>query len=202
MYNLQIGSERITSGPEGTVANMLRSITRLLTGAEFMSPDATNAIKLQSLLTLVEENIHVTMKMKHPAPSLLDYMYYWDFGKAKLVCQILHPPEILLSHSRACNGSFCYCKIKSHSSPWTRQTLQRWGNGRVNMGSVFDSLLLGSKQQNVQLAHCPCQPMGQTCHKILLTEMWKKKSSKERKRKWRRVMSWRLQSWKREMADK
>ena len=30
----------------------------------------------------------------------------------------------------------------------------------MNMGSVFDSLLLGSKQPNFQLVHCPCQPMG------------------------------------------
>lgn len=56
---LQIGSERITNGPEGTVANktmqscelMLRSTTRLLKASEFMSPEATHAIKLQSLLT-------------------------------------------------------------------------------------------------------------------------------------------------------
>ena len=27
------------------------------------------------------------------------------------------------------------------------------------MGSVFDSLLLGSKQQNFQLAHCPCHSL-------------------------------------------
>ena len=59
---------------------MSRNITRLLKASEFMSPDATNAIKLQSLLILVVENIHVTTKMKHPAPSLLDY--YRDFGKA------------------------------------------------------------------------------------------------------------------------
>ena len=69
---LQIGSERITNRPEGTVANktmqpcelMLRSTTRLLKASEFMSPEATHAIKLQSLLTLVVENIHVTTKMK------------------------------------------------------------------------------------------------------------------------------------------
>ena len=79
---LQIGSERITNGPEGTVANktmqsceinMLKSITRLLKASEFMSPDAANTIKLQSLLTLVVENLHATKKMKHPALSLLDY---------------------------------------------------------------------------------------------------------------------------------
>ena len=52
---------------------MLKSITGLLKASEFMSPDATNAIKLQSLLTLVVENLHATTKMKHPAPSLLDY---------------------------------------------------------------------------------------------------------------------------------
>ena len=85
---LQIGSERITNGPEGTVANktmqscelMLKSITCLLKASEFMSPDATNAIKPQSLLTLVVENLSTTTKMKHPAPSLLDYCR--DFGKA------------------------------------------------------------------------------------------------------------------------
>ena len=74
---LQIGSERITSGPECTVANktiqscelISKSITRLLKSSEYMSPDATNAIKLQSLLTLVVENLHASTKMKHPAPS-------------------------------------------------------------------------------------------------------------------------------------
>ena len=73
----QIGSERIASGPERTVASktiqscerMLKSITGLLKASEFMSPEATNAIKLQSLLTLVVENLHATTKMKHPAPS-------------------------------------------------------------------------------------------------------------------------------------
>jgi len=59
---------------------MLKSITRLLKASEFMSPDATNAIKLQSLLTLVMENLQATMKMKHSAPSLLDYCR--DFEKA------------------------------------------------------------------------------------------------------------------------
>ena len=59
---------------------MLRRITRLLKASEFISPDATNAIRLQSLFTLVVENLHVTAKMKQPAPSLLDYCR--DFGKA------------------------------------------------------------------------------------------------------------------------
>ena len=59
---------------------MLKSITRLLEASEFTSPDGTNAIKLLSLLTLVVENLHATMKMKHSAPSLLDYC--WDFEKA------------------------------------------------------------------------------------------------------------------------
>ena len=49
---------------------MLRRITRLLKASEFMSPDATNAIRLQSRFTLVVENLHVTTKMKQPAPSL------------------------------------------------------------------------------------------------------------------------------------
>ena len=43
--------------------------------------DATNAIKLQSLLTLVVDNLHATARMKHPPPSLLDYCR--DFGKAE-----------------------------------------------------------------------------------------------------------------------
>ena len=85
---LQIGSERITNGPESTVANktmqpcelMLKSITRVLKASEFMSPDATNAIQLQSLLNSVVANLHATTKMKHPAPSLLDHC--GDFGKA------------------------------------------------------------------------------------------------------------------------
>ena len=85
---LQIGSERITNGPESTVANktmqscelMLKSINCVLKSSEFMSPDATNVIKLQSVLNLVVENLHATTKMKHPAPSLLDHR--GDFGKA------------------------------------------------------------------------------------------------------------------------
>ena len=53
----------------------------------------------------------------------------------------------------------------------------------MNMGSVFHSLLLDSKQPNFQLVHCPYQPMG---YKLatrlgLSTAMWKKKSLKERK---------------------
>ena len=53
----------------------------------------------------------------------------------------------------------------------------------MNMGSVFDSLLLGSKQPNFQLVHRPCQPMGYkpTTRLGLSTAMWKKKSLKERK---------------------
>ncbi|KAL9966469.1 hypothetical protein ACROYT_G024550 [Oculina patagonica] len=88
---LQIGSERITNGPESTVASktmkscvlillILSSISRLLKLSEFISPDAANAINLQSLLTLVIENLHTTTKKKHPAPSLLDYCR--EFGKA------------------------------------------------------------------------------------------------------------------------
>ena len=51
------------------------------------------------------------------------------------------------------------------------------------MGSVFDSLLLGSKQPNFQLVHCPCQPMGYkpTTRLGLSTAIWKKKSLKEKK---------------------
>ena len=83
------------------------------------------------------------------APSLLDH---------KLVYQLLHPPEILLSHSRACNGSFCFEKLNTIPVvPMDKTSIAKWGNGRVNMDSVFDSLLLGSKQQNFQLAYCPCQ---------------------------------------------
>ena len=59
---VQIASERITNGPEGT------KITRLLEASEFMSPDASNAIQLQSLLTLVVENLQATTKVKQPAP--------------------------------------------------------------------------------------------------------------------------------------
>lgn len=78
---MQIGSERITNGPEGTVANKtIESCNRLLKASEFVSPDATNAIKLQSLFTLTVENLHATTKMKHPAISLQDY--FRDFGKA------------------------------------------------------------------------------------------------------------------------
>ena len=53
----------------------------------------------------------------------------------------------------------------------------------VNMGSVFESLLLGSKQPNFQLIHCPCQPMGYkpTTRLGLSTAMWKRKSLKEKK---------------------
>ena len=101
---------------------MLKSIAHLLEASEFTSPDGTNMIKLQSLLTLVVENLHATMKMKHSAPSLLDYC--WDFEKAmresiKRVTnwsiKYFTKPEIILSHSTTHNGSFCYCKIKSDS---------------------------------------------------------------------------------------
>ena len=53
----------------------------------------------------------------------------------------------------------------------------------MNMGSVFDSLLLGSKQPNFQLVRCPCLPMGYkpTTRLGLSTAMWKKTSLKERK---------------------
>ena len=74
-------------------------------------------------------------------------------------------------------------KLSLGAPAWTRRTLQRWRNGPVNMGSVFDSLLLGSKRPNFQLVHCPCQPMGYkpTTRLGLSTAIWKKKSLKEKK---------------------
>ena len=59
---------------------MLKNNDRLLKTSEFTSPDAANAIMLQSLLTSVVENVYTTTKMKHLAPSLLDYCQ--DFGTA------------------------------------------------------------------------------------------------------------------------
>ena len=78
----QLGTNKITNGPEGTVSNktnkscelMLNSVTQLLTVLEVLSPEATEAINL------VVESLHATTKIKHPAPSLLDYSR--DFGKA------------------------------------------------------------------------------------------------------------------------
>ena len=84
----QLGTNKITNGQEGTASNktnkscelMLNSVTQLLTVLEVLSPEATEAINLKSLLTLVVESLHATTKIKHPAPSLLDYSR--DFGKA------------------------------------------------------------------------------------------------------------------------
>ena len=84
----QLGTNKITNGPEGTVSSktskscelLLSSITQLLTVLEVLSPEATEAIYLKSLLTLVVESLHTTTKIKHPAPSPLDYAR--DFGKA------------------------------------------------------------------------------------------------------------------------
>lgn len=84
----QLGTAKVTNGPEGTVSSkiikscelMLNSITQLLTALEVLNPDAADAINLQSLLTLVVESLHATTKIKHPAPSLLDYCRV--FGKA------------------------------------------------------------------------------------------------------------------------
>ena len=84
----QLGTNKITNGPEGTVSNktnkscqlMLNRVTQLLTVLEVLSPEAREAINLKSLLTLVVESLHATTKIKHPTPSLLDYSR--DFGKA------------------------------------------------------------------------------------------------------------------------
>ena len=59
---------------------MLNSVTQLHTVLEVLSPEATEAINLKSLLTLVVESLHATTKIKHPAPSLIDYSR--DFEKA------------------------------------------------------------------------------------------------------------------------
>ena len=100
-----------------------------------------------------------------------------DFGKAmrelfyannKLVYQLLHPPEILLSHSKACNGSFCYCKIKYNSSSahgqdehskmreWAsehgqcvRQLTVRQQTTKFSAGILSMSVCLGYKPTNV-----------------------------------------------------
>ena len=84
----QLGTDKVTNGPESTVSSktsqscklMLDSITQLLKASEVLNPEATDAINLQSLLTLVVKSLHATTKIKHPAPSLLDYCK--DFGKA------------------------------------------------------------------------------------------------------------------------
>ena len=67
---------------------------------------------------------HVTMKMKHPAPSLLDYCQ--DFGKAmrESIKQITNWSTKCFNHRKSYYpipeltnyGSFRYCKIKSNSS--------------------------------------------------------------------------------------
>lgn len=83
----QMGRNKITNGPEGTVANktilscelMLSSISRLKEIQEIQRPDSVEATNLQSLLTLVVENLHATTKIKHPAPTTLDYCR--DFGR-------------------------------------------------------------------------------------------------------------------------
>ena len=44
---------------------MLNSVTQLLTVLEVLSPEATEAINLKSLLTLVVESFHASTKIKH-----------------------------------------------------------------------------------------------------------------------------------------
>ena len=98
---------------------MLKSVTCLLKTLEFMSPDATNAIMLQSQLTLVAGNLHTTTKMKHPAPSVQDYCR--DFGKTmresiKWISNTSPIGNPILIPSRTRSWSFCYWKIKSDSN--------------------------------------------------------------------------------------
>ena len=116
----QLGTNKITNGPEGTVSSktskscelLLSSITQLLTVLEVLSPEATEVINLKSLLTLVVESLHATTMTKHPAPCLLDYARDFEKGNARinkanhqLGCQILHPSEVVLPSSRSGNGS-------------------------------------------------------------------------------------------------
>ena len=147
---------------------MLKSITRLLKASEFTSPDATNAIKLQSLLILVVENLHTTMKMKHSAPSLLDYCRDFEKAMRESIKRITKWSVKYFTHQKS------YYLIPQHTMdlstiaklnpilvvPMDKTNLAKRREWRVNMGSVLDNFLLGSKQQNFQLAHCPCQPMG------------------------------------------
>ena len=105
----QLGTNKITNGPEGTVSNktnkscelMLNSVTQLLTVLEVLSPEATEGINLKSLLTLVVESLHATTKIKHPAPSLLDYSR--DFGKVmrESIKQITNWAAKYLTHQRS-----------------------------------------------------------------------------------------------------
>ena len=69
---------------------MFKRIDRLLKVSKCMSPDATNAIKLQSLLSLVVENLHATTKMEHPAPRLLDYCRDFETAIRESIKQITH----------------------------------------------------------------------------------------------------------------
>ena len=108
---------------------VLKSVTRLLKASEFISPDATNAIKVQSLLTLVVENLHATTKMKHPAPSLLDYCRHLGNvtgesikGIKKLVYQILHPLEIPLSLPELAMDLSAIAKFNPNSSSAQKKT--------------------------------------------------------------------------------
>ena len=101
--------------------NVLRlySDLRLLKASEFtrVSPDPTNAINLQSLLTCLEpssnnEDETPSTKFARLLPRFWQGNERYDWANNKLVCQIFHALEILLSCSRARIGSFFYCKIK------------------------------------------------------------------------------------------
>ena len=134
-----------------------------------MSPDATNAIKLQSLLTLVVENLHATTKMKQPAPRLLDYCR--DFGKAirESIKLITHWSFKYFTHRKSyytvpelAMDLSAIAKLNPISVVSMDMTniskMREWASehGQCVRPLTLSPLgPLGSKQQNFQLAHYP-----------------------------------------------
>ncbi|KAL9954346.1 hypothetical protein ACROYT_G041870 [Oculina patagonica] len=106
---------------------MFNSISRLLKLSEFMSPDAANAINLQSLLTLVVENLHATTKMKHPAPSLLDY--FGEFGKGMRE-SITEATKKLAANNKIFSWHIAHVSIRARpTTRWLRKSLQEVTEG-------------------------------------------------------------------------
>ena len=93
-------------------------------------------------------------------------------ANTKLVYQILHPPEILLSHSRARNGSFCHTKLNpipvvsmdkmniakmresvSEHGQCVRQLCVRQQTTKFSAGTLPMSARVGYKPTNVGRSH-------------------------------------------------
>ncbi|KAJ7394699.1 hypothetical protein OS493_000524 [Desmophyllum pertusum] len=171
MFKQQLGTAKVTNGPEGTVSSkiikscelMLNSITQLLTALEVLNPDAADAINLQSLLTLVVESLHATTKIKHPAPSLLDYCRVFGKAMRESVKRITNWSAKYFTHQRSYypvpEVAMDLCNIpKLNPIPvvsMDRADIVKMREWARNMGNAFGSVLLGNKLLNSLLEHCP-----------------------------------------------